>query len=172
MVFGRKLILLGQSEDFKMNLSKCFLVLAIALFSVFYGKESVGETAFERMPKKMSKTYDNGDSLEISCDGFRNEKCLLIAEIGGVKRKFRLDFASRGYVPNLDFIRMIGAGSRPWAFGAAVSVECNRRDEKVLPEEIPGSICYVYLSFNGAGEVVWQEFMVVGQLSPEVFEGP
>ena len=146
------------------------LIFAASSLSFFYSGSCAGDAAFERMPKKIAKTYDNGDALAMTCEGAHNEKCLIVAKIGGVKRSFSLDFASRGYVPNMDFVRMIGASYRPWAFGAAISVECDRRDERVLPEDVPSAICYVYLSLNGNGEVSWQELMVVGQLKPEVFE--
>lgn len=157
-----------------MSFSKIALFLLITLTGCVLGTKSHADAAMERAAKTLSKTYDNGDSFTVTCHGAQNQKCTIKAKIDRIQKTFIVDFGEKGYVPTLDFIRVIGSSSKPWAFGAAVSVECDGRDELVLPEKIPSATCYTYLVFNGRGEVTWQEFMVVGQLMPKALtsQGP
>lgn len=149
-----------------MKMIRKIKIISVACVVASSGFSALADMPFERTTRNISKLYDNGDSISMTCRGARNQTCVLKARIGGVQRKFDLDFAKHGLAPTLQSIRMVGQSARPWAFAADISTHCDDRVDTLLPAEARSASCNVVVYLNGAGGVTWGAAYVQGGLKP------
>lgn len=114
----------------------------------------------------VQKTYVDGSSVALSCLSARRTHCQLLVSFSGGSRRFPVDFSDVGEVPTLEHIELIGFSNEPVGGAVLTSVECRRRDEGILSDDVPDVMCFKLIHLSRDGQIIWGATEVRGQLEP------
>ena len=139
------------------NQLSCALIASILLANPVQGEPRIAQ---------IKKTYIDGSSIAMSCSRARPTHCQVLLSYSGGSREISVDFGEVGEIPTLEHIELIGFSADPLGGAVLTSVECRRRDEGVLSEDVPDVMCFKLFHLSGGRQIVWGATEIRGQLEP------
>ena len=139
----------------------CAAMLWLALTPVA-AATFAGEGAVSRIEKR----YDNGSAVAMTCARIARGDCTVEVSLEGVSAHYRVDFASAGEVPTMEYIALLNHSSNPFGGTLVVSVQCAGRADAVVPADVHSVQCAKYVYLSGHDAISWGSTLVMGRLEP------